>query len=171
MAMASKKKSETNSPNYWDTRVTVAQSQQHIRNMLEKFGAEGFSFSESFKGEGRAAVSFVYKGLPVQMQIDPTKVAALFLQKNPWNYRKKRTRKEYEVWAGKKAKAVAFRVLFHALKAMLIAVEYGVQEFEEVFFAHFVLDAKGANPRPLGQEYISKLSDLVEGKLLLGDGK
>jgi hypothetical protein len=158
------------STNYWDTRVPVSKSQQDIRDMLEKFGAEGFSFSESFKGDGRAAISFVYKGLPAQMQVDPTKVASLYLQKNPWNYRKKKSRTEYEKWAVQKSKPVAFRVLYHALKAMLIAVEYGVQEFEEVFLAHFVLDAKGKNPRSLGHEYIPKLAELIEGKLLLGDG-
>lgn len=163
-----KKRSE--SVNYWDTRVTVSKSQQDIRDLLEKFGAEGFSFSESFKGDGRAAISFVYKGLPAQMQVDPAKVASLYLQRNPWNYRKKKGRTEYAKWAAQKSKAVAFRVLYHALKAMLISVEYGVQEFEEVFLAHFVLDAKGKNPRLLGREYIPRLGELVEGKLLLGDG-
>ena len=164
-----KKKNET--VNYWNTRVPVSKTQQDIRNLLEKFGAEGFSFSESFKDEGRAAVSFVYKGLPAQMQVDPKKVAQLHLQKNPYHYGMKRSRAEYEKWAMNKAKAVAFRVLFYGIKAMLIMVEYGVLEFEEVFLAHFVLDAKGANPRPLGREYIPKLAELVEGKLLLGDGK
>jgi len=118
---------------YAGTEVAVTKSQEELRGLLQKFGAQQFSF-----GEGRdwAGVEFVHSEHLVRVRC-------------PLRLPDDRTVQRYRSGAHtstavavvtlteKEAKRV-WRVLVWSVKARLVAVEEGLETFEQAFLGHLV---------------------------------
>lgn len=119
---------------YEDTGVPASQSQEQIRELLRRQGAEGVQFSEDW-GRGRVGFSFVTlrKGLDgakrsVAVHMD----VALSADAREWIRLKgddrRRPQRVRQVW----------RAMFYYLKSQLEAVEFGLRSFEDAFLADIV---------------------------------
>lgn len=161
---------------YRQTQVPVSRSLEQIRNLLQQFGASEFSFYEAFEGSDEdekheiMAINFKYKQFPVMFKIDLEKLVQAWLEEDPWNHRRRLSRAEYTAKIREQVKPTAMRILAHHLKALFNAVEAGLVTFEEIFLAKFVVMQDGA-PMTFGDQVIPLLDKVVEGKLLLPDGK
>lgn len=154
--------------NYWTTSVSIARSADAIQQLLVQFGAERFALIQDWKG-GRLAVQFSYRGYPVEFGVDMHQVAQTQLLAKPWNAKRRCSKVVYERAIEEKAGKVAMRILAHHLKAALIAVEYGLVSFEDVFLAKFLCK----NGQTVGEALVPKLAEAIAqpGRLLSAGGK
>lgn len=128
---------------YESTTVAVEKSQGEIRRLLVSFGASEFNFGETnMPGEaGRwTAVSFTHGGHTVLIRVPlkaPTDRDRKLMGERA---RRARTRSiteiENEHWDQEQRRI--WRVLFWSLKSRMVAVEEGVETFEQAFLAHLV---------------------------------
>lgn len=124
---------------YENTDVPVSRSQEHIRDLLVKHDAQQFNFSEGVMLDGRrfAAVEFVHEGHLVRFR------ATLRLPDEKWvadkvRRARTRTREQIEQEARAQEERRVWRVLFHSIKARLVAVDEGLETFAQAFLAHLV---------------------------------
>lgn len=150
---------------YENSKADPAKAQQRIRSTLTKFGVSSIGFSEDFENR-EIFVNFKYKEYPVCMPIDYAKLAEIYLEDDPWSWRRNGTENE---WIEKKrqiAYRASFSLLDDYLKGLITIVELGVFSFEEAFFAYFVNN----QGQRIGEMLTKKLPELVGGKLALTDG-
>lgn len=134
---------------YNSTSVPVDKSQAGIRDLLKKFGAEGFSFTEgkrlspeTGKEHRVASTQFLHRGQQVRMMVelkmpDPKAIDAMA--------RRARTRSKADILDDElvQEERRIWRVLFHTIKARLVAVEEHVETFEQAFLAHLIDPSTG----------------------------
>jgi hypothetical protein len=127
---------------YETTNVAVEKSQSEIRKLLLIFGAGEFQFGEGTGIDQRrwAGVSFRHDGHTVMMQAplkDPDEAERKRIDNTVQRARSRsRAAIEAEYWEQEERRI--WRVLFWSLKSRMIAVEEGVEEFEQAFLAHLV---------------------------------
>lgn len=127
---------------YESTNVAVEKSQGNIRKLLAQFGAAEFQFGEGAESDGMrwAGVSFRHEGHTVMMQAPlktPTKTEYKALRSKAQRAHT-RTYQEIEAEHMEQEHRRIWRVLYWSLKARMVAVEEGVEEFEQAFLAHLV---------------------------------
>lgn len=127
---------------YESTNVAVEKSQGEIRKLLMQFGASGFQFGEGtgINDEPWAGVSFQHEGHSVMMQAplkSPTEAEYKALRAKAQRAIS-RTYQEIEDEYMEQEHRRIWRVLYWSLKSRMIAVEEGVEEFEQAFLAHLV---------------------------------
>lgn len=127
---------------YETTTVPVERSQGEIRKLLADHGAGRFAFGEETDDGGVrwAAVTFTHGGTAVRMRVPHKPIDE---QSARSKARRAHTR-SYEDIAGEAIEQEAkriWRVIAWNLKARLVAVEEGVETFEEAFLAH-ILDPR-----------------------------
>ena len=128
---------------YDSTSVPVERSQGAIRDLLRKFGAKGFSFNEARAKDVEGAekriamVEFLHSDQHVRILValkmpDPALIHAKSRRARVKTYEvildEEMAQEERRIW----------RVLFHTIKARMVAVEEKVETFEEAFLAHLV---------------------------------
>lgn len=145
------------SENYWNTTVSVSKSKADIDKLLDKFGVERVGIWED-KTKHVIGVQFVYKEIPIEFKLFVDRLIEIRKRE------KTRSRVKWE----DKAPRMAMRVLYHHLKSALIAVEYGIMEFEDIFLSHVCT----RNGQTIGEIVIPNLPKVVnEPGRLLTDGK
>ena len=127
---------------YESTNVAVEKSQGNIRKLLSQFGASEFQFGEGTgtSDEKWAGVSFRHGGHTVMMQA-PLKTPSeseYKVLKAKAERAHSRTYQEIEDEHMEQEHRRIWRVLYWSLKARMVAVEEGVEEFEQAFLAHLV---------------------------------
>lgn len=129
---------------YETTTVPVEKSQGEIRKFLAGHSAASFAFGEETDSAGMrwAAVSFAHGGYRVRMRvphkpIDERAVRAKLMRA------RSRTRDVLEHEMAEQEARRIWRVQAWNLKARLVAVEEGVETFEEAFLAHLIDEQTG----------------------------
>lgn len=114
--------------NYASTEVPVARSQDELRNLLVRFGAEQFSFGQ---GPDWAGLEFVHEDHLVRFR------APLGAYDEAKARRPHKTRLTPATWPEAEARRV-WRVLVWSVKARLVAVDENLESFEQAFLAQMV---------------------------------
>lgn len=110
---------------YESTSVPVDRSQSAIRKLLQQYGASDFAFGEAqARGKRNALVTFKHDGLAIRMLVPFREFAS-------------------RAGAAEKEERRVWRVIFHTLKARMVAVEAEVETLEQAFLAHVVNPASG----------------------------
>ena len=123
---------------YKNTVVPVERSQAEIRKLLTEHGAQEFAFGEATDELGQVVhgVTFTHRGLRVRLhvalKIDPREIDRK-LQRA-----RSKSRAEFTAEATEAEARRVWRVLAHNLKARMVAVEEGLETFEEAFLSHVV---------------------------------
>lgn len=124
---------------YASTTVPVERSQGEIRKLLIRFGAARLAFGEERDDMGQrwAAVTFQAKVYAVRMRVplkpvDEREVTAKYQRA------RSRTRDEIRDQLYEQEERRIWRVLAWNLKARMVAVEEGIETFEEAFLAHLL---------------------------------
>lgn len=126
---------------YGSTDVAVSKSQDELRVLLRKHGAEQFGFAE---GAGWAGIEFVHRGGLVRLRC-PMLVTDEDVKRWRSASNKSRSQSEAETRAlvTEREAMRVWRVLVWSLKARLVAVEEGLETFEQAFLSHLVNPATG----------------------------
>lgn len=122
---------------YSGTEVSVAKSQDELRQLLVRFGAEQFTFGQ---GPDWAGLEFVHGGHLVRFRcpLRPySREAATAVRER--THQKTLTE---QAWPEAEAKRV-WRVLVWSVKARLVAVEEELETVEQAFLAHMVDPSTG----------------------------
>lgn len=129
---------------YETTTVPVERSQGEIRKLLSDYGASSFAFGEETDSGGVrwAAVSFAHAGHRVRMRV-PHKPLDEQALKSKARRAHTRTLDDFTALAVEQEAKRIWRVMAWNLKARLVAVEEGVETFEEAFLAHLLNEQTG----------------------------
>lgn len=157
-------------PAYATTEVSVSRSQEGLRDLLRRHGASSFQFGESFiEGQQVAALEFVHQDQMVRMLVphkQPDERAIRLKIQRAQTRTPQQIRAEFEEQEARRI----WRVMFHSLKARLVAVEEEVETFEQAFLSHLVDPATG---RTLWETFAPAVEDgrlRVGGAGLFGNG-
>lgn len=120
---------------YDNTSTPVSASQEAIRKILNKYGADGVQFSEEWR-EKRIMVRFLYSVGTMQYSVMFKVPIPDVSDKSPVG----RIRKQ-SVISDLQAKSHRgiWRAVFWAIKSRMEAVEFGIESFQEAFMSHFEL--------------------------------
>lgn len=130
-------------PAYDQTTVAVEKSQAEIRRLLARHGAQRFGFGEDSDGDARWAVlQFAAAGRAVRLRVPYKPVREGDVQAKARRSRTK-TAAEVRFDAHEQEARRIWRVIAWNLKARLVAVEEGVETFEEAFLAHLLDERTG----------------------------
>lgn len=123
---------------YEGTEVAVERSQGEIRKLLHAKGAANFSFSETeVDGVSFASVDFLHLDQRVRVRVALKTPDQRTITAKAQRARTKTRDVIVRELLDQEARRI-WRVIFHTLKARLVAVEEGVETFEEAFLAHIV---------------------------------
>lgn len=129
---------------YETTTVPVEKSQGEIRKLLASNGCARFAFGEEMDSAGLrwAAVSFAHAGFAVRMGVPHKPVDERALRGKVMRAQR-RTRGEIELEMVEQEAKRIWRVMAWNLKARLVAVQEGVETFQEAFLAHLLDERTG----------------------------
>ncbi len=120
---------------YDSTSTPVAASQEAIRRILSKYGADGVQFSEEWKSR-RIMIRFLYSVGSIQYSV-MFKVPIPVISRESATGRERKQSVIDDLQA--KAHRGIWRAVFWAIKSRMEAVEFGIETFQEAFMSHFEL--------------------------------
>lgn len=118
-----------------DTSVSVEKTRAELETVLRKHGADAFGYATD---SGRASIQFRFKGKYVRfLLLLPNPEDKKFTRHARYDWQKRTPEAALKLW--EQACRAAWRALFLAVKAKLVAVEAGISTFEEEFLARIIL--------------------------------
>ena len=120
---------------YQSTKAPAARSQEDIRKILSKYGADGVQFSEDWKGRilivrFRYTISdveyFVAFKVPIPQADDKTPTG------------RNRTRTQVIKLQAQHERGI-WRAVHWAIKSRMESIDFGIETFQEAFLSHFEL--------------------------------
>lgn len=152
---------------YANSKANPAQAQERIRKTLMKFGVSRISFDEDFE-KRIVIVKFTYKNFPITMPVDYGRLAEVYMKEDPWSYRKRGFKVDWEAQKREIAHRASYSLLDDYIKSMVTMVSMGISSFEEVFLSHFT----GPTGLRLGDVLVKRLPEYTEtGQLALEGGE
>lgn len=109
-----------------------------IQKMLKKFGCTKFATGEDFD-TGELFIQFEHHGRMVNMRANGKGYAAAWLKENPYTYRRKSTKAEWESKALEIGSIAICSILRDWVKGQVTAIEIGMFSFEGAFLSHMML--------------------------------
>ncbi len=137
---------------YDGTEVPVDQSKKQIWDMLRKTGADGVSWTETFKPIKRAMLQFIKDGVKYHLEV-PIYTDDLERNKDliaPIRFRTYIERRERAM----------YRALFYYVQALVKAQEHGLLRFEEIFAGHAEIQLPSGEVTTIGQVVADRKIDL-----------
>ena len=92
--------------------------------------------------EHEVLLAFTHRGRQVQLRASAKGWAQIWLRENPFNYRRRATRQDWEQAALQQGHVAVNSVLRDWIKGQVTAIETGVLQFEAVFMP-YMLTADG----------------------------
>ena len=149
---------------YDNTATPVANSQEAIRKILNKYGADGVQFSEDWK-QRKIMVRFLYSVGSIQYSV----LFIVPIQDVDATTPTGRPRKASQLELLKQqAHRGIWRAVFWAIKSRMEAVEFGIESFQEAFMSHFEIPG---TDRTIGDMVLPRLEAGTLKMLVDGRGK
>src|SRR5262245_33856387 len=131
---------------------TGTKAREEITKVLRRFGCEAIGFMDDFE-KHEVLLAFTYRRRKVQKLVSAKGWAQVWLKENPYTYRCRRSKVEYEQGALQQGHIAVNSILHDWIKSEMTAIECGIHSFEDVFLP-YMLTADG---RPLHE----RTSDLL----------
>lgn len=112
-------------------------AREEITKLLSRFGCSSVGFMDDF-AEHSVLLAFKHRGRAVQLRASAKGWAQMYLKENPWTYRRRVTRQDYEREAIEQGLVAINSILRDWVKGQLTAVECGILSFEAVFMPHML---------------------------------
>lgn len=136
---------------YQNASTPVARSQEEIRRILKKYGADGMQFSEDLKNQ-MIIVRFMYTIEAMEYFISFKVPIPKADNKTPTGRARKgnqvdqlQAQNERGIW----------RAVLWAIKSRMEAVEFGIETFQEAFLSHFEIQG---TDKSIGDVLIPRLA-------------
>jgi len=112
-------------------------ARDEISKILQRFGCESIGFMDDFE-KHEVLLAFTHRGRNHQMRASAKGWAQLWLKENPYSYRCRRSKVEYEQDALKQGQVAVNSILRDTIKGQVTAVECGILSFEAVFMPYML---------------------------------
>ena len=112
-------------------------ARDEITKLLQRFGCTSVGFMDDF-AEASVLLAFTHRGRPVQLRASAKGWAQMFLKEQPYNYRRKGSKVEYEQAALRQGVIAINSILRDWVKGQVTAVECGMLSFEAVFMPYML---------------------------------
>ncbi len=109
-----------------------------ISKLLQNFGCESVGFMDNHAKKELMLV-FTHRGRNVQLTASAKGWAAAYLKENPYTFRRKGTKEQYEEKALKQGLVALNSILRDWVKGQVTAIETGILSFDHVFMPYMVL--------------------------------
>jgi hypothetical protein len=129
-----------------------ARAREETIKWLRRLGCEEIGFMDKFE-QHELLLYFKHRGRSIQLTVSAKGWAQKYLKENPYTYRMRRTRTDYEQEILRQDHIVANSVLRDHAKASVTAIESGILSFEAIFTPHMLTN----DGRPL----IERVNDLL----------
>jgi hypothetical protein len=116
-------------------------AREEVKKILRRFGCESIGFMDIFE-KHEVILAFTHRGRQIQLRASAKGWAQMWLKENPWSYRHRTKRFDYEQAALQQGYVAVNSILRDWIKGQVTAVECGVLSFEAVFLP-FMLTADG----------------------------
>lgn len=136
-----------------DTSVSVEKSRAEIESILDRYGADGFSYATM---NGVVQIEFLAHERRVRFVLHLPEKGDKEFTHTPTRGNRRTEAQAYAAW--EQACRQSWRALALVIKAKLEAVEAGISEFEEEFLAHVVLP----NGQTVGQWMIPQVEQAYD---------
>jgi hypothetical protein len=117
-------------------------AREEIKKVLQRFGCTEVGFSDNF-AQHELLLYFKHRGRQVQVPVSAKGWAQMWLKENPWGYRHRTPRIEYEQDALRQGLVAVNSILRDWIKGQVTAIECGILKFEAVFMP-YMLTADGS---------------------------
>ncbi len=119
------------------TATSDMRARQEVKKILTRFGCESIGFmDDNVKHE--VLLAFTHRGRQVQLRASARGWAQIWLKENPWTYRHRTQRQDYEQAALRQGRVAVNSVLRDWIKGQVTAIETGILSFEAVFMPHMI---------------------------------
>jgi hypothetical protein len=119
-------------------------ARDEITKVLRRLGCEAIGFMDDFE-QHELLLQFKHRGRELQLRARARGWAQLWLKENPWGYRHRSTRHDYEQAALRQGHVAVNSILRDWVKGQATAIETGILSFEAAFMPHMLT----ADGRPL----------------------
>jgi hypothetical protein len=128
----------------YENATTGMRAREEITKLLHLLGCKKTGFLDDL-AKHEVQLYFEHRGRPVQLNVSAKGWAQMWLRENPYTYRCRRSRTDYEQDALKQGYVAVNSILRDWIKGQVTAIETGIMSFEAVFMP-FMLTNDG---RPL----------------------
>jgi len=139
---------------YEGTKTPVMRSQEHIRMILAKYGAQSVEFQERWGENEKVGVRFLFT-------IEKVSYIVRIVTPVP-EIKESGRRQDVRARLKEPARRQTWRAIFWAIKSRMEAVQFGIETFQEAFLAHF--EIPGENGVTIGDRLVPQL---MSGRLAL----
>ena len=115
--------------------TTGKNARDEITKVLRRFGCESIGFMDDFE-KHEVLLAFTHRGRQMQLRASAKGWAQMWLKENPYNYRRRGTKQDWEQAALKQGHVAVNSVLRDWIKGQVTAVECGILSFEAVFMPY-----------------------------------
>ena len=122
-------------------RVSGRRAREEVLKILRHFGCEKLGFMDD-DANHEVVLYFEHRGRQVQLRASAKGWAQMFLKQQPWGYRHRSSKQEYEQAALRQGHVAVDSILRDWIKGQVTAIECGLLSFEAVFMP-FMLTADG----------------------------
>jgi hypothetical protein len=129
-------------------------ARDEIIKWLRRLGCEQIGFMDKFE-QHELLLAFVHRGRPVQITVSAKGWAQMYLKENPWSYRHRTHRVEYEQAALAQGQIAVNSIMRDWIKGQITAIESGILSFEAVFMPYMLTD-DGRTVMEHAAEFLSK---------------
>ena len=112
-------------------------ARDEISKILQRFGCTSIGYMDDYE-KHEVLLAFTHRGRNHQMRASAKGWAQLWLKANPYSYRCRRSKVEYEQDALKQGQVAVNSILRDTIKGQVTAVECGILSFEAVFMPYML---------------------------------
>jgi hypothetical protein len=127
-------------------------AREEVTKVLRRLGCEEIGFMDNFEKQ-EVLLYFKHRGRQVQLRASAKGWAQMWLKQNPWSYRHRTGRVDYEQAALRQGHVAVNSILRDWIKGQVTAIETGILSFEAVFMPHMLTND--------GQLLIERVRDLL----------
>lgn len=114
-------------------------AREEIHKILQRFGCEAVGFMDEYATHS-VLLAFRHRGRNVQLRASAQGWAVAWLKENPWGYKRRSTKQEWEQQALAQGMKAINSILRDWVKGQITAVETGILEFGHVFMPYMLTE-------------------------------
>ena len=145
----------------YGSATSGTKAREEITKILRRLGCESIGFMDEFE-KSEVLLAFTHRGRQVQLRVSAKGWAQMWLRDNPWTYKRRSQKVEWEQAALRQDHLAVNSILRDWIKGQVTAIETGILSFEAVFMP-YMLTADG---RPLVERVAELLPKPEEQKVI-----
>lgn len=112
-------------------------AREEVQKILKRFGCECVGFMDDYETKS-VLLAFSHRGVNIQLRASGLGWASAWLKENPYTYRRRTNRQDWEQAALAQGMIAVNSILRDWVKGQITAIETGILQFEHVFMPYML---------------------------------